>query len=228
MQPNSTVERSNDDMTLHRILAGATSVIVCAFALGIAGFTGTVQAAEANPVALAEQAAENYWGNTPCAGQITIAWQQSTPAPAQPGTEVEAWVTFQTPDGPLDFGAAPATYTQCIVYISTTTWPTYASTVQAYPQFCQMMVHEFGHFRGYADSMSYQPSDIRYPLLTDANLPAVCMYDLPLSSSSQSNGLPSLPGTTGRGSTADLSRVRTRCFEVGCSMPRSRSKPRQR
>jgi hypothetical protein len=215
-------------LTTHRILAGATRLSLCALALPATWLTGTADAADTNSVALAEQAAETYWGNTPCAGQIAIAWQQNTPAPAQPGTEVEAWVTFQTPLGELDFAAAPATYTDCTVYISTIAWPTYNSTLQAYPQFCEMMVHEFGHFQGYADLMSYPPSDIRYPLLTAANLPAVCMDDLPLSSSSQSSGLPSLSGAPPQNPGAHLARVRTRCFEVGCNVPRRRLRIRRR
>jgi len=218
----------NIRLTPHRSLAGATSVIFWACVLGMAWLSCAAHAAGTNSVVLAEQTAEAYWGSTPCAGQIAIAWQQSTPAPAQPGTEVEAWVTFQTPAGELDFAAAPSSYTDCTVYISTTSWPTYASTVQAYPQFCQMMIHELGHFQGYADSMSYPPTDIRYPLLTDANLPAVCMDDLPLSGPAQSYGTPSLSGGRGRSSSAESRPTMVRCFEVGCSVLRRRLKPKTR
>jgi hypothetical protein len=180
-------------------------------------------------VALAERAAEKFWGNTPCDGQIAVSWQQITPSPAQPGTEVEAWVTFQTPLGELDFAAAPSTYTACTVYISMNVWPTYASTIAAYPQFCQMMIHEFGHFQGYADSMSYPPSDIRYPLLTDTNLPALCASELHLNEAEQpSDSPPPSTALTGRDSRTLARRMRTHCFEVKCGLTARRLRPKRR
>jgi hypothetical protein len=87
------------------------------------------------------------------------------------------------------------------------------------------MVHEFGHFQGYADSMSYAPTDIRYPLLTDANLPAACMSELPGGSTPQSSGTVPL---SGRDSKAASARLRIRCFEVGCDLAARRHRTRRR
>jgi hypothetical protein len=90
------------------------------------------------------------------------------------GTTVEAWVSFLTPQGPLDFAAPPQTYSECVVNISRSRWPTRAAAAAEAVVFCQMMVHEFGHLEGYSDSLSYSPTDVRYPILTAANVPDVC------------------------------------------------------
>lgn len=141
-----------------------------------------------------------------------MQWQRNSPSAAIPGTEVEAWVNFQTPGGALDFAAPPSTYTQCTIYISQIVWPSYAATVQAYPQFCQMMVHEYGHFEGYADSTAYPSTDIRYPVLTEANLPAVCRYE-----PSQDAAAPAFQPSSTTTTHAGASHVKSRCFEVGCT-----------
>jgi hypothetical protein len=165
-----------------------------------------------NPLALAERAAGDYWGNVPCSGQIIVLWQQSTPPPAIPGTEVEAWVNFETPGGPQDYAEPNSTYTQCTVNISSQTWPSFDSTVETYPQFCQMIVHEFGHFEGYIDSDSYGPADIRYPIMSSENLPGVCRYDISAGTGLYPNGFPALPGLP----KASSSGARGHCFEVRC------------
>lgn len=206
-------------------LSGPLIRCLCAtlVTLGVSAALGalTALAATTDPLGLAQRTAEEVWGNAPCAGQVSVQWRKESPPPAIPGTEVEAWVTFQTPGGELDFAAAPATYTQCAVYINQALWPSYASTVQAYPQFCQMIVHEYGHFEGYADSTTaYPPSDIRYPVLTEANLPAPCRYEL----------APSVPRATPQprskaSARAGASRVKRRCFEIGCGVLLERARP---
>jgi hypothetical protein len=193
--------------------------------LAFAGLTCTAHAESVDPVKLAEQTAETYWKNVPCDGQIGIQWQSSTPTPALAGTEVEAWVTFETPLGQTDFLAGASTYTDCEVNISSNAWPTHASTIEAYPEFCQMMIHEFGHFQGYADSLSYPPSDIRYPLLTQANLPAVCMHEISSGGDLNSSAPPSLSRVLSTGAIAGSPRARrTRCFEVHCGPVARRAK----
>jgi hypothetical protein len=189
---------------------------VLAVLLGTVACVGAASAAGQDPVGLAEQAAKAYWGDSPCNGQVSVQWQTHTPQPALPGTEVEAWVTFQTPLGPTNFAAAPATYTECVVNISRISWPNYDSTVEAYPQFCQMMIHEYGHFEGYADSTSYAPTDLRYPLLTDANLPGACRYDISAGTGLPPNGFPPLPGTVATNARAGSRPIRRGCFEVRC------------
>jgi hypothetical protein len=119
-------------------------------------------------------AASSYWGATPCHGDVLVRWQSNVPASPVAGTTIEAWVTFQTPQGPSDFAAPPSTYTECVVNVSRKHWPTLAVAAADHVAFCQMMVHEFGHFEGYSDSLAYSRSDVRYPLLTAANVPAVC------------------------------------------------------
>lgn len=205
-------------------LVGCLCLTLMAFAVSGALGVPPVRGATPNPLALAQRAAEQFWGNAPCAGRITVQWQQDSPPAAIAGTEVEAWVNFQTPGGALDFAAPPSSYSQCTVYVSQIVWPSYASTVQAYPQFCQMMVHEYGHFEGYPDSTTaYPPSDIRYPVLTEANLPVVCRYELdsPVPE-------PTLPGSSIARVHVGSSHVETRCFEVGCGALIRRAKPRKR
>jgi hypothetical protein len=186
-----------------------------------------VARAQPDPLGIAEQTAESYWGDVPCGGQVTVQWQSLTPPPALPGTEVEAWVTFQTPAGPLDFAEPPSTYSSCVVNISSILWPSYTTEVEAYPQFCEMIVHEFGHFEGYADSTSYPSSDIRYPLLTDANLPGACDYEL-TSAATQTAAAPALSGAPTARARTDSVHFKRRCFEVGCmAHPRRARLPRR-
>lgn len=186
------------------------------------------RAFDQDPVGLAEQTATAYWRSTPCDGEIAVQWRSTTPPPALPGTEVEAWVTFETPLGPTNFAASPSTYTDCTVYISLASWPTYDSIVETYPEFCQMMIHEYGHFEGYADSTSYPPSDLRYPLLTDANLPGVCRYDISSGTGLPSNGFPPVPeGPSAKEARAGSLRVaHGGCFEVGCLLAHAKRRHR--
>lgn len=194
-------------------------------ALGASALGATAaRALSPEPLGLAQHAAEEVWGNAPCGGQVAVLWQQGSPPPAIPGTEVEAWVTFQTPDGVLDFAAPPSTYSQCTVYINQLLWPSYESTVQAYPQFCQMIVHEYGHFEGYADSTKlYRPTDIRYPVLTEANLPVPCRYEFS-QSVLQATFRPGLRDRV----RAGASRVKLRCFEIGCARAAAAREARKR
>jgi hypothetical protein len=173
-------------------------------------------AAPPNPLGMAQRAAEEFWGSTPCNGQVTVLWQAQRPSPAIAGTEVEAWVSFQTPLGPLNFKAAPSSYTDCVIDISLASWPSYDATIEAYPQFCQMITHEYGHFEGYADSTLYAPSDLRFPLLTEANLPPICRYDISSGTGLAPNGFPPLPGTRATKARAGSLRLKRGCFEVRC------------
>jgi hypothetical protein len=83
-------------------------------------------------------------------------------------------VSFQTPLGPQDFSAPASTYTECELHISLKRWPSLAAAGVEDTAFCQMTVHEFGHLDGFADSFAYSPTDVRYPILTAANVPGVC------------------------------------------------------
>ncbi|MDE3069164.1 MAG: hypothetical protein KGJ43_00350 [Acidobacteriota bacterium] len=147
-----------------------------AFVLGLVLLLAPQPAAAAAPraVASALQAARSYWHAAPCAGKTAVRWSSDPPASPVAGTEVVAWVTFETPRGPESFAAAPADFTACTVHVSRARWADPAAGAADYPRFCQMMVHEVGHLLGWADSLSYAPSDIRYPVLSAANMPAVC------------------------------------------------------
>ena len=205
-------------------LAGPLMRCLCVMltALGASAALGALaaRAAVPNSLGLAQRTAEEFWGNAPCAGQVAVQWQLNSPPAAIPGTEVEAWVNFQTPGGQLDFAASPSTYTQCTVFISQIVWPSYATTVQAYPQFCQMMVHEYGHFEGYADSTTYPSTDIRYPILTEANLPAVCRYEL-----YSGTGASAFQRSSTATARAGAIHVERRCFEVRCGALIRHAKP---
>jgi hypothetical protein len=133
-----------------------------------------------SPVALAQSpieraltASEVYWGTSRCQGPIVVTENPQTPSPAIPGTEVEAWVLFETPEGFMDWSSP--TYSSCTINLSESTWPNERAMKLTYPEFCQVMVHEYGHFVGFADSTSYPITDIRYPVMSQANVPTICL-----------------------------------------------------
>jgi hypothetical protein len=151
-------------------------VLACALVPGASAKAAASPRAGVGATALEQAlaAAASYWHNTPCQGDVTMLWQSVAPPSPVAGTTTEAWVSFQTPLGPQDFSAPPSTYTECEVHISLKRWPSLAALGAEDAAFCQMIVHEFGHLEGFADSFAYSPTDVRYPILTAANVPGVC------------------------------------------------------
>jgi hypothetical protein len=166
-----------------RALLGAFGVLLalsgapaCAAAQAgrAANSSGRMRPSDRARVRAALATAERYWGAAPCGGKVAVRWRSDAPASPLRGTVVEAWASFDTPLGPDDFAAAPVTFTACTVNLSRARWPQGAIAAGAYPALCQVMVHELGHLMGWPDSLAYPRSDIRYPVLGAANMPAVC------------------------------------------------------
>ncbi|MHB8492579.1 MAG: hypothetical protein ACYDA6_10270 [Solirubrobacteraceae bacterium] len=126
------------------------------------------------PLSNALAAARAYWRAPACAGHVAVRFADDPPPSPAAGMEVVAWVTFDTPLGPESFSASPATFSGCTVNVSSRRWTGEAAAAEDYARFCQMMVHEVGHLLGWPDSRAYGARDIRYPVLSAANLPSVC------------------------------------------------------
>ncbi len=164
-------------MPANRLLSLIGSwVLACALVPGASANAAASPRAGVGATALEQAlaAAASYWRNTPCQGAVTILWQSTVPPSPVQGTTTEAWVSFQTPLGPQDYSAPPSTYSECELNISLERWPSLAAAGAEGTAFCQMIVHEFGHLEGFADSLAYSPTDVRYPILTAANVPGVC------------------------------------------------------
>jgi hypothetical protein len=127
------------------------------------------------PIALtqAEAAAIAYWGGVPCAGHVRIAYAPQSTAPDNDTGGVAtpplwAWATFQTPTGPDQYHADPTSYSDCVVTINQDRWPPREQNAD-FPDFCGLMVHEYGHFFGHPDLTTDSPSSITYPMIGPAN-----------------------------------------------------------
>lgn len=120
------------------------------------------------PITRALNTAQHYWGPTRCQGPIEVDRNTNPPTPATPGTEVQAWVLFSgIPGGFLNWNSP--TYNDCIINLTPN------ALADPWPEFCQIMLHEYGHFLGWADSTTaYPPTDIRYPVMTLENRPRIC------------------------------------------------------
>lgn len=124
-----------------------------------------------SPVGRAVRAARAYWGPSRCSQTLVVIQSPQTPPAAIGGTEVLAWVTFETPLGPLNWSSP--TYSDCIINLAR---PARSFDWQA---LCQIILHEYGHLVGWPDSLSFPITDIRYPVLSEANLPPPCTNPTP-------------------------------------------------
>lgn len=144
----------------HRRPMGRTALIAIVSLL-------LVSSATASPLQRAIRTARSYWPSR-CQGQTYVyVSPRDQPRPALPGTEVMAWVEFDTPEGPLHWSSN--TYSDCSIHLM----PSVIS--EHYQWLCQILIHEYSHFAGWPDStIAYTPNDIRYPLLSEANIPSAC------------------------------------------------------
>ncbi len=144
---------------------------------------------DSNPVAEAVARAVRYWGGTPCDGSVAVMASPSSEAPAagmnapSPAGDLAAmWSTWLTPDGANQFDAAgqpipPATFTECVVHINSSVWPSWRVDDGNFADFCKDMLHEYGHFEGYPD-VGAVPNTIQYERPDLARVPLCERYRL--------------------------------------------------
>jgi hypothetical protein len=168
-----------------------------------------------DPLKLAESTADTYWGQPPCGGSVQVQWQQNVPSSAISGSEVEAWVSFDTSIGMDNFAAPASQFTDCVLNINSNLWTSSASVIEGYPWFCQMIIHEFGHLTDHQHVTD--PANVMYPVFTEWNMPAACKYDISAGTGLAPNGFPPLPGSSPKALPASRLRVKSGCFEIGCS-----------
>lgn len=129
--------------------------------------------AASNPVAEAVKRAVAYWHRVPCAGQVQVVAGPQSEAPVAgqnvPGLAGRAaamWATWHAPTTV----APPGAYSQCVVHVNSTAWPDWRAEDAGFAAFCKEMVHEYGHFEGYADAGAL-PGTIEYERPDLARLP---------------------------------------------------------
>lgn len=133
---------------------------------------------DTNPVALALQRAEQYWGNIPCQGQINVVSSKpegtyEVPIPAS--EEIAMWADFETPAGPDNFTAPSSAFMHCVVHVNPSIFPNWEEDDEHFTMLCQLMTHEIGHFEGYPDANA-KPRTIQSPAAMTAPIVPECRY----------------------------------------------------
>ena len=91
---------------------------------------------------LAVHRAEDYWHLIACNGKWSIVDE-----PLESGLpgDVRMWTTFVVPAEPWEIP------TQCVIHINRAVWASWEDEDYTFPEFCQFMVHEYGHLLGHED-----------------------------------------------------------------------------
>jgi hypothetical protein len=137
-----------------------------------------------DPTTLALRLGEEYWGSTPCEGNVTVTASHTVPTTLEIGpwdkalTEgttavVAAWTSFDTPIGPNDYSASPATFTNCVITINSTAWPNWLEDDTNFQEYCALVSHEIGHLFGHPDAGQTNPESIEYPVIGFTNVNSV-------------------------------------------------------
>jgi len=154
-----------------------------AFAFALLGATPAASAAQrgafySDPVAQAVGRAVEYWKGTPCGGTVGVVFGPDASAPVAgenaPGTRpgvAAMWAEWSTPAGPNLFTQPPASFTECVVHVNRSIWPTTQAEDAGFAVFCKEMVHEYGHFEGYPD-VGAKPGTIQYERPDLARVPS--------------------------------------------------------
>jgi hypothetical protein len=127
-------------------------------------------------VVLAAFVARQYWGVTPCHGQVQILTRQ--PLPTGLEHDSDAWVTFGSSLGANDLAAPASTYTSCTIAFGRARWPTAAAMRQDWDMLCMTMTHEMGHLLGRAHDRT--PGSVMAPVFVDySDEPQLCRTTRP-------------------------------------------------
>src|SRR5271157_2578106 len=85
-----------------------------------------------DPVAEAVKRAAEYWGQTPCGGQVSVVAGTTAEAPTAGANVADAhsyvaamWATWLTPGGANLIQAPPASFTDCVVHVNQGVWPSW-------------------------------------------------------------------------------------------------------
>jgi hypothetical protein len=168
-------------------------MVICGLLIALAVPAATLAGAsivDSDPVAEAEGRAVEYWGGTPCGGQVTVVSGPSSDAPAAganapspAGSKAAMWATWLTPAGANQFDDAtgqplpPSSFSDCVVHINSTVWPSWLADDSDFPAFCKEMLHEYGHFEGHPDTGA-APDTIEYERPDLAHVPLCERYSL--------------------------------------------------
>lgn len=160
---------------MRRLATGTMTLVVVVVALGAA----QAPARDSDPVSEATARAVEFWGGTPCGGDVAVVagpLDEAPPAGENDGAataELRAamWATWQSPAGANEFLAPAATFSNCTVHVSPAVWPTWRSDDEEFAAFCKEMLHEYGHFEGHPD-VGAIPYTIEYeqPVLAHAQV----------------------------------------------------------
>lgn len=162
-------------------LVGVAPAAVLAFA--VQGGSPAASAAQrevfySDPVAQAVGRAVEYWKGTPCGGTVGVVFGPDASAPQAgenaPGTRpgvAAMWAEWSTPAGRNLFTQPPATFTECVVHVNRSIWPTTQAEDAGFADFCKEMIHEYGHFEGFPD-IGAKPGTIEYERPDLARVPS--------------------------------------------------------
>lgn len=139
---------------------------------------------DSDPVSEAVARAVAYWHGTPCAGIVQVVSSPASEAPAAgvnapspAGDRAAMWSTWASPAGVNEFTAPASTFSDCVVHINISVWPSWLADDREFTYFCKEMVHEFGHLEGYPDTGA-QPGTIQYERPELARVPLCERYAL--------------------------------------------------